>query len=513
MKNCLKRISPLFFVLFLSSLLRIVFLDKIPFRVDGDSSRIALDSIKDWQDKWPLLGTGWSGYSNISFHFIGLFLKVFGENIWGIRIFSATGGIFGVVAVYLLAKKLFRGKVAFYSAFFICFSFFHLIFSRIGLDVSWAVFFVPITIYLFLSDKWWVDVIAGLVLGFSQYFYPGVRIIPLLLLILLVDLLVFKKKTVWGVVKTLVLTGLGFLLVYGPMINYFFSHPAEYWARSKVVGIFQSGWFEQESQIRSFFDIIFTQVKNSFLVFWVPVKTGAYFWVFKTPYLEKIASFLFSFGLLKSFLSIKRKYQYSFLLIYFFLGVTLAGVLTVNSPTASRYAMVFPVISIFFGLGIEWLIHFVPQKIKLPVIVIILTVFVAEGLSGYWDNEFKKSFQFDTHTQIATFVGRYLENIKQNYNLYFLAEPDMYYDACPTLRFLSGREGIDFYRPIKEEREKIDLSEPYVIVIMPSRSGEIEDLKKMNPAGYEVLLANPNGEILSYLFANFPLRETNSFGK
>lgn len=498
-KKHLSKIDPFFLmILTLSFLLRFLFLDKIPSRVDGDASRIALDSIRAWQEKWPVFGTGWSGYGNISFYFIGFFLRVFGKNILGIRIFSAIGGILEISAVYLLAKKFFGGKIAFYSAFFSLFSFFPLVFSRIGLDISWAVFFLTITVYLFLSDKWWVNLISGFVLGFSQYFYSGVKIIPILLIILAADLLIFKKRKVGELIKASVLMGIGFLMVYGPMIHYFFSHPAEYWARSKIVGIFQSGWFEQENRTRSFFDIIFTQFKNCFLVFWIPVKAGAYFWVFKTPYLEKTASILFSLGLLKSFLLLKRKYQYSFLLVYFFLGVILAGVLTVNSPTASRYAMIFPAVSIFFGLGLDWLIRFVPQKIKLLTLSFILIIFMTEGLFLYWNNEFKKSFQYDTNTQVATFAGRYLSQKTGDYQIYFLGNSNLYYDAVPTLPFLTQRRGIDIYLPI-EKFTGISEGKNYFI-ILSERKADLEKLEKTYSQGKTLEFKNPPGDLLFYLF-------------
>lgn len=495
-REYLSKIDPFFLIiLVLSFLLRFLFLDKIPLRVDGDASRFALDGLNAWREHWPLFSTGWQGHTNFLFFLIGFFVKIFKNQLFGLRLFSAVGGSLSVVATYLLAKKLFNKKVAFWTAVFLAVCPFHLVFSRVGTEAIWTSFFTPLVAYLILESFPFSVFLAGLIIGLSQYFYPGARILPIMALFQLIILVLYSKLKVIEVIKKAAVITLGIILIYFPMIYHFYRHPNEYSARVNIVGIFQSGWLVRESVKRPIVDIFWEQIRNSFQVFWLPINSGSRFWFVRTPYLDFLSIIFFSLGIIVLLLSLKKSYQSLFLLGFFLLTVFFAGVLTISSPTPSRYVIIFPFLAIIVGIGFEKIM----SKLKTKIAEIFFGIILILSLGySYWRHETIDTWKYDTNTQIATFAGRYLSKKTGDYQIYFLGNNNLYYNAIPTLPFLTQRGGADIFLPI-EKITGISGGRSYFI-ILPERKSDLEKLRKIYPQGKTLEFKNPLGNLLFYLF-------------
>jgi len=496
LKNIIKKIDLLFWAIFIFSCLpRFLFLDKIPLRVDGDALRFALDGLSAWREHWSLFSTGWQGHTNFLFYLIGFFVKIFKNQLLGLRLFSVVGGNLSVVATYLLAKKLFDKKVAFWAAVFLAVCPFHLVFSRVGTEAIWTSFFAPLVAYLILESFLFSIFLAGFLIGFSQYFYPGARILPIMALFQLIILVLYSKLKIIEGLKKVAIIILGIILVYFPMINHFYHHPDEYSARVNIVGIFQSGWLVKESAKRPIVNIFWEQIKNSFQVFWLPVNSGSRFWFIRTPYLDFLPIIFFSLGIIILLISLKKIYQPLFLLGFFVLTVFFAGVLTIDSPTPSRYVIIFPFLAIIVGIGLEKMLSKFKTKIAKIFFGIILVL--SSGYS-YWRHETIDTWKYDTNTQIATFAGRYLSQKTGNYQIYFLGNNNLYYNAIPTLPFLTKKEGTDIFKPI-EKYTGINEGKSYFI-ILPDRKADLGYLRKNYPLGKSSEFKNPLGDLLFYLF-------------
>ena len=503
----MKRAIPFISVIFLAGVLRLVFLRVIPLRVDGDSSKFALDALEAWKEHWPFFSTGWYGHTNALFYFIGLFIKPFSDPLLGIRLFSVVGGMLGVLATYLLGMDFFNRRVAFWSSFFLAVCPFHLLISRVGTEAVWVTFFAPFSLYLMAQSHFWATVAAGMVVGIAQYIYPSARLLPITSILFLFMAFIwqrsFKKKQLLSLGKNLAFFFLGFLLVYSPMINYYRNHQKEYWARVEIVGIFQSGWLKAETQTQPLYKVLLKKTIDSYKVFWFPIKRGAQFWYFKTPYLDPFPAALFTLGLGEAIWLFRKRYQSSYLLIFFLTSVFFAGVLTVDSPTPSRYAIVLPFLALFCGLGIEKVITIFRDKAIVGGVIIILLAL--SSYYSYYIHETRETWKYDFNTQIASLAGRYLRKIKQDYQIYFLSSDYLSYGSVPSLRFLLGKEGIDINGPILEETSKIDYSRPYVLIVPIGKKDDLDALQKADPKSFLKTIYNPLDEELFYLLSNFNL--------
>lgn len=488
------------FILILSIFLRVTNLDDIPLRVDGDSSRFALDGQRAWQEHWSLFSTGWYGHANGYFYLVGWFLKIFKNDLLGIRMFSSLGGTLAILAVYLLAKEVFDEKNALWSSLFLGVCPFHLVFSRVGMEVVWTTFFAPLGIFLLLKRKPVFSFLSGALVGLAQYFCPAMRLIPILTVATMTILWMKKQLNFKKMLTFLFVWSIGFFIIYSPMINYYLLHPEAYWARVNIISIFQSGWFENELKTSNLQAILIKQIINSFSAFHLPVKADLA-WFYRTPFLDPLIIALFTLGLIVGLWQIKN-WPFQFLFFYLLSGIFLGGMITIGSPTPSRYIILFPAVACFVGVGLIKLIDFFSSK-KLAV-SFLSGVIITTSLYSYWAHETKDVWDYDLNTQIATFAGRYLGKVSQDYDIYFVGNDYLYYEAIPTLHFLTDKKGEDIFEPIEEKLKKINFNKKTFFIIIDSRENELAKLQGEFPSGKMISFSNPKGQFLFWLFEVSP---------
>lgn len=476
--------------------LRFFFLSEIPFRLDGDTSKFALESLAVWHDKAPLFSTGWYGYTNVLFYINGFFLKLFTNPLLGSRIFSAIGGIMSILATYFLAKTFFNKKIALISSFLLTFLPFHLEYSRNGTDIIHTAWLLPINLYfLYLGIKknHLFLILAGFLLGFSQYFYVSVRLIILIELVLLF-LITWKyrwKKIVIYFATLLVVA----LLVYSPMIDYYNKHPEKFFERIKQVGILQNGWLQKKVNSKPNSEIFKKQVLNPFLVFFKDVDPQIIQY-FSKRYLNSIESLIFALGLL---ICLKKGRQTSYFIILFWIvsGIILGGILTESSPQAPRYVIIIPAVVVCMAIAIEWLLTLRKGSLKYLIIIILLSNSVWD-IYLYWRYENHDVFQYDTNGQIASYAGRYLMTRHGNYSIYFLGNNNMYYNAVPSLRFLTKRSGEDIVGNIEKNIDRFGKNS--VFIILSDREKDLKSLKAFYPDRKLSTFHNPLGQFLFWVY-------------
>ena len=216
----MKKYLPIILILILAALLRLVALDKFPAGLNADEAAIGYNAwslIQTGKDEhgasWPLVFRSFDDYKPpIYFYLVLPFVKLFGLNIWSVRLPSALLGIASVFLVYLIAKQLFQTVIASgarqssisssilnsqhsifncptISALILATSPWHLQFSRGGWEVNAALFFILLGIYGFLRglEKPMYLFLFVISLAISLYTYHSARLIsPLLALSLVI---------------------------------------------------------------------------------------------------------------------------------------------------------------------------------------------------------------------------------------------------------------------------------------------------------------------------------------
>lgn len=168
-----------------------------------------------------------------------------------LRLPSALFGILTIAGIYFLARELFSQSVGLLAAFFLAVAHWHVIFSRIGLRVITAPFFICWGLAFLLmgfrklrrersfAKSRAYFLIAGLFYGLGFHGYIAYRSTPFILLfVLLYFLYRFRKAREFRLgVATFVITT---VVVVAPLVFYFAANPNSFYGRAAGLSVFNS---------------------------------------------------------------------------------------------------------------------------------------------------------------------------------------------------------------------------------------------------------------------------------
>ena len=149
-------------------------------------------------------------------------MTVFGENAFGWRIIQALLGTGAVLLIYLISKELFKDRLlATLAAFVFSLDGLPLVMSRIGMNDTYMLFFMLLSLYFFLKEKDFFSSIGfGLALSSK---WSVIWVIPIFFILWLRRKTKFKLSLIWYVV----VPPLIYLATYIPM--FLTGHTLDIW--------------------------------------------------------------------------------------------------------------------------------------------------------------------------------------------------------------------------------------------------------------------------------------------
>ncbi len=351
-------------LILLAAFLRFYQLDAIPVGLDVDEAE------EGWEAKRVLNGEGYPifftasyGGEPIHYYVIALSLRLFGVKALSVRFASAIEGLLLVPVIYLLARELLpptkgsRSLVPIVSAFWVATSYWHITYSRAGMEPVLLPLFISVgTCFLWRGirlKKRWPFLLAGCFLGASLYTYRAVRFFPILLLIFLGYHVLRNARFRQAHLANLILLGIAFMVVFAPLGTYALTHPDMFIKREMAVSILNPGWDDRPFPL----PIIEGIVKTFGMYNIVPDRQ------FERnpghrPILDPLSSIFFVIGLVYAWLR-RREPPYAFVFLWLIV-MSLPGALTPDvSPQYSRGMGALPAVALLFSLGVdsltEWL--------------------------------------------------------------------------------------------------------------------------------------------------------------
>ena len=292
-------------------------------------------------------------------------LKIFGPEPWALRGVSAFFGVLTILGLYFLARELFGKNPAYFAAFFMAVSFWHINFSRIGFRAIMVPFFTVFAFYFLFkalrTQKLYCYILAGASLGLGLHTYIAFRFVPILAIIVLaVYFLEWRQnhKTPLPSVRRWYgfFFGQGFQKLYIfaataticvlPLAVYFLNNPEDFIGRGGQVSVFAS-----ENPVK---ELALSTGKSFLKLFW----NGDHNWrhnLAGAPQLLWPVGVLFIIGFIVSakeaFRQKARALTHWFLILGFFL-LSLPEILTTEGlPHALRSIGTIPFVFMFAGLG------------------------------------------------------------------------------------------------------------------------------------------------------------------
>ncbi len=243
MKSKTRKIFLLLFIVFFAIFIRFINLSVNPPALYGDELTIGLDSRsllqtgKDQTGKlFPLIfemGAGRPfGYVYASIPFVG----IFGADPIGVRMVSALSGVFLVVLIFLIGRKLISTNAGLFGAFLMAISPWDISLSRVGFEAHFALFLSVLGIYLFLKAKTnaWFYPLSAVAFGLAIHSYPTFK----LTLFLMIPVLVILTVNISTIVKNRTQIVIAFLIImlfaFLSLFQTFYSNSEERFSRINI---------------------------------------------------------------------------------------------------------------------------------------------------------------------------------------------------------------------------------------------------------------------------------------
>ncbi len=223
-------------ILLLSASLRVVNLESVPPPFNVDEAETAYDAyalLKTGRDQWgnalPITMRAFNDYRRPATTYSAIpFIAIFGLSIFGIRAMAAFWGWWAIIFIYRLARDLYGEKIGILAAFILCLSPWHIVFSRLGVEVSGPLLTSVIAGIDFIwrwsrtQKSTWL-LASGIAFSLSLYSYTVAQAFtPLFLLSIgCIFIPLFRKHwqsaIVTGIVVMLLVLPLGITLISNPV--------------------------------------------------------------------------------------------------------------------------------------------------------------------------------------------------------------------------------------------------------------------------------------------------------
>jgi len=188
----------LFLIVLLAAVLRLYKLGEYPIHLTNDEAAIGYNAysiLKTARDEHgeflPIIFKSFGDWKPGLYIYATVpFVWLFGINEFATRLPSAIAGIISVYLVYLLCKKLFNSKVAFFASFSLAINPWHIHFSRGAWEANLSLALLLIGIWFFYQtikeNKYFFLIISSSFFALTLWTYQSAKLASLLPLIVLV---------------------------------------------------------------------------------------------------------------------------------------------------------------------------------------------------------------------------------------------------------------------------------------------------------------------------------------
>jgi 4-amino-4-deoxy-L-arabinose transferase-like glycosyltransferase len=431
----------LFLLLIIAAILRLYKISEIPDGYSLDEQLISAYAGPVFQgQRIPIfIADARFQVASLFYYIVGQIWKIFSSSIDSARVLAALIGVLNVLFIYLLAKELFNNKrVAILSAFFMTFSYYHLIYSRI----AWLWIFVPTlataTIYFYLlgerTGKYIYFMISGALLGLNLYFYNAAKMVAFVFAFYWLFLLLRSRETrdyLLNNKKSLFVFILSSIIVFIPLVIFIYKYPAAYFERIKEQSILKGNIFSAGFQ-----NFFFSHAKDTVLMFIAKASKYGYYNYPNKPLLDFISGFLYILGISYTFYNWKKTKNFLLILLFFFSLVPAFFSYHPSDPNTQRAILSVVPLILFISLGTEIIIKTIEFiKIRMAglialILFITISVFIIyDNLYTYFylyknDNDVKAEFFY-----IPSKVIKFVNNSKDYFNMgsfFYLETPNFY---------------------------------------------------------------------------------------
>ena len=519
MKEFTKKEFILFLLIFLlGAFLRVYRLD-YPLGLHGDEAWTGIEAQRILKEGW--IGI-WSpsalGQVTLPFYWTAAVFKIFGDSVTTLRLSFALLNIVSLPFFYLTIRLLFKKEVALISFFLLAVSRIFIHFSHTA--PTHALFPVPLFPALFFllltfrTRKNLYAILAGFFLGISQYFYIGLRMLPIFFIVFLIYCSLQKRSIRIGVNNLLIIVITGVVVSF-PLLHLGFTNPELYWTRTGNVSIFsQQGLSHIQTSYYSQLDmtqIIFEQIKKTALMFHVKGDSDLQDNFTSLPLFDFTTGAFFILGFILTIKNIKRA-SFLFLLLWFIIFL-INTIFTVDAPNFRRVQPSITASYVVAALGIIWLYNYLRKvfefKYFINLLLILFLTFIAwSNIHLYFFKQAVSKQTRDTFSYPLVNTAEFLQNQPRPLYVYFYSNRWSY--EYETLRFIAqdiaGKDRSTQFGEYSLENTRSNHNVVYLF--FPEYSESFYSIQELYPNGRTVTQKDKDGSILFFAYIVNPSTST-----
>jgi hypothetical protein len=344
---------------------------------------------------------------------------------------------------------------------------------------------------------------TGLVIGLSQYFYYGSRLIPVIAVPLVFYLLLRRRISFVQLLLLIVAA----LIAYAPLATHYLRNLPAFLNRTQGVSVFNPAGMAHILGPEALWPndlpaLVWKQVTRNAAFF---AKSGD----LSAFYFPDIAGFdpltvaLFWLGL---GVLLARAYRFPefALLIWFSLGFLLAGVVTIDSPNGPRLVVITTVVYLTGGIFLQRLLGWVQQIMPIGGKVLTVLAVGLLALATLRSNYTTYFVTYASHTPnvMSVRLAHDILALGDGYTYYIMGAPNFYADYG-VLRF-TNRAVVRYNAETVEDlptpaAAAVD-NEPLVVIALPHRLDELDQVIARFPGGRREERLNTDGALLYAIY-------------
>jgi 4-amino-4-deoxy-L-arabinose transferase-like glycosyltransferase len=430
--------SEVFFIIMLllaGLALLIPFLSLLPSFVTDDEGFMGLQARKFlWQTPVNIFGfSDFFYHPNLSFYPLYLSLKIFSNDIFGLRLSSVIISLISLPVSFYLFKILFNRNIAALSVIFMLFSHVFIAHARIGFNNTQSILLFVMALLLLVSglkkNSFSLIYLTGVLAGLGFYSYFASRTIIIIVILYLLYLIVFNLYKKTSIIKFIVVSITGFTICCAPLFIETIKKPYTLNKRFyDVLLISENSQIKPACILQNTNNKIITLLNNtkkSFLLYFSTRDHGTTYQV-NRPFLDFVSSILFILGLPLLLIHFKKPSS-ALIIISAIIIIFFCQVITKDIPGYQRIIMIIPLTSIICSLYISTITDFLLLHIKensiknmlLPPILLYSTVIaiIIINIETYYSNYTFNIFKGWAHETIN--LSAYaIKNFKHRYDFY-----------------------------------------------------------------------------------------------
>ena len=466
----------------------------IPIILNGDEASAGIQGTAFLTgDANNVFAVSWYGFPGLYFLIPAASISIFGNTTMALRIPSAIAGALTVGATYLAGRAMFDKRIGLIAAIALAGFHFHIHFSRIGLNNIWDGLFFVITAgaawYAWEKENHNAYILAGLGLGFSQYFYPSSRVLlvvvyGMILISGMLDRAKLKRSLANIFLMTLMMT-----IILLPLVWYYIRFPEQYLAPLTRVSILGT-WLDNEVIITGLpaWRILLKQLLLGLQAFtFIPLQ---HWYRPEVPFLRPLFAGAFLLGLIN--LIFRPKESRSITLFLWLTMYVLIGGLSESTPASQRYVAAAPacMLILAYGLGETGNIfeRLWPKSTRWVTIAVlgIAILLAADDINFYFNKYTPHTFLEFGHADgvIAQELANDLQDKPQGTQAFFFIGANMGYYSIPSISYLAPQvEGFDVLQPWGSPDNPVPTSGHLIFIFLPENAKDLPTIQAAYAGG------------------------------